>query len=75
MLSSFPSVQTKIWWLARNLKPSNYVHSADSPKFLIWKGGGGGYQTLAALLDFTSKTREIRIKKQINKFVSAEQQI
>ena len=41
MLSSFPSVQTNIWWLARNLKPSNYVHSADSPKFLIWRGGGG----------------------------------
>ena len=38
-------------------------------------GGGEGYQTLAAPLDFTSKTRGIRIKKQINKFVLAEQQI
>ena len=45
------------------------------PNSSFGRGGGGGYQTLAAHLDFTSKTREIRIKKQINKFVSAEQQI
>ena len=35
-------------------------------------GGGGDYQTLAALLDFTSKTWGIPIEKQINKFFFAE---
>ena len=38
----------------------------------LQRGGGGDYQTLAALLDFTSKTWGIPIEKQINKFFFAE---